>query len=104
MNIEINTDNHISNSARFTEELSQSLHSSLGKFESHLSRIEVYLSDANKNKGGSDDKKCTIEARIEGMKPLAATHKAATLREAFSGASRKIERVVRDSLDRRRAA
>ena len=102
MKIQINTDNHIKNSEDFSSELEAKVEKALSKYAKHVTRVEVYLHDENSIKGGKDDKKCSIEVRLEGLKPLAASKQAATLREAFNGAADKIERVVGSTIDKRR--
>ena len=102
MQIQVNTDNHISNTEEFAAELKSSIAHTLEKFSSHITRVEIFLRDENSTKGGSDDKKCSIEARLQGLKPLAASHNAGTLRDAFHGASKKIERVVREAIHQQR--
>jgi hypothetical protein len=101
MDIRINSDNHISNSKRFSQELSESLSHSLERFSPYITTLEVYLSDENGIKGGERDKKCSIEAHIKKLPPLAVGHKADTLRKAFHGATRKLKSVINDSLERR---
>ncbi len=103
MQVQINSDNHISNSEEFSAELTSSIQRSMQKFSSHITRLEVYLRDENSNKSGADDKKCSIEARLEGLQPLGVSHKGETLRDAFNGAVKKIERVVHDALEKQRS-
>jgi len=58
-------------------------------------------SDKNSDKkGGKDDQKCVIEARLEGRQPLAVTHQATTLEQAFSGAAEKLSRLIESTLGR----
>lgn len=102
MQVQINTDNHITNNEAFSAELSDSIRNVLAKFDSHITRVEIFLKDENSIKGGDDDKKCSIEVRLEGAKPLAVTHSGATLRDAFSGAAQKASRVVGDFLEQRK--
>lgn len=99
MQIQINTDNHIQGSQEFSNELTDSVRSSLSKFNSHITRVEVFLKDENSIKGGADDKKCSIEVRIEGAKPVGVTNNGATLRDAFNGATAKLGRVVGDMIE-----
>lgn len=102
MQIFINTDNHITNSDKFSEELREKTEHDLNKFKSHITRVEVFFQDENNSKGGVDDKKCSIEVRLEGLKPLAASSNAATLRDAHHGASHKVQRLVKDTLAKQR--
>jgi hypothetical protein len=58
----------------------------------------VHLSDENAEKGGASDKRCVIEARLEGRKPEAVSNKAASLEAAYSGAAKKLHRVLEGTL------
>lgn len=96
MQVQVTTDNHIEGSAEFIEEVRQDVESAFSRFNPQLTRVEVHLSDANSHKQGDRDKHCLLEARLAGMKPIAASHEAPALPEAISGAIDKLER----SLDR----
>lgn len=72
----------------------------LGRFADRITRVEVHVSDENGAKGGDDDKRCTMEARVTGHQPVAVTHHAATLREAIGGAAEKLERSLDHTLGR----
>ena len=63
-------------------------------------RVEIHVSDENAAKGGDDDKRCTMEARITGHQPVAVTHHAGTLREAITGAAHKLQRSLDHTLGR----
>ncbi len=104
MEIFVNTDNHIKNPESFSTELKETLKDKLAAFATHITRIEIYLADENSTKGGSEDKKCTIEARLEGELPTAVTHHGATLRDAFSGATQKIKRTIQKTVERKKKA
>ncbi|MBB5850505.1 hypothetical protein HDA45_000592 [Amycolatopsis umgeniensis] len=54
--------------------------------------MEVHLSDNGGAK--SEDTKCVIEARPGGKQPIAVTHHAATVDEAYSGATHKLRAVL----------
>ena len=41
-----------------------------------------------------------MEARLEGCQPLAVTHQATTLEQAFSGAADKLTRLIESTLGR----
>jgi hypothetical protein len=53
--------------------------------------VEVHLSDEDGNKNGLNDKRCIMEARLSGMKPMAVTHHATTHEQAISGAIDKLK-------------
>jgi len=62
--------------------------------------VEVHLSDVNSDKGGQNDKRCMMEARLEGRQPTAVTHQATTLDQAIDGATDKLKRSIERTLDR----
>ncbi|MBL7719612.1 MAG: HPF/RaiA family ribosome-associated protein [Flavipsychrobacter sp.] len=73
MIVQINTDNnaHLSEGSR--EQFTETIKSDLNRFAEHLTRVEVHFSDENGPKDGTDDKKCLLEARLEGLQPIAAS-------------------------------
>ncbi|MCI5066061.1 HPF/RaiA family ribosome-associated protein [bacterium] len=103
MDIRVNTDNHIKGSADLEETLSATTRKKLGKFSSSITTVEIHLRDENSTKGGEFDKHCSIELRLEGESPSAVTHKAETVKESFQGALTKAERVIRDTIEKRRS-
>src|SRR5690606_39314065 len=71
MLINLNTDNNIDGNERLSAYLETQLTDGLSRFSSYITRIEVHLSDENANKEGRDDKRCVLEARLEGLQPIA---------------------------------
>jgi ribosome-associated translation inhibitor RaiA len=96
MKIQINSDNNITASEQLTEQAKATVASTLGHLAEHISRVEVHLSDENSNKGGTKDKRCMMEARLEGHQPIAVTDEAETIAQAIAGAADKLKH----SLDR----
>lgn len=101
MHIEIRTDSHIHGGdlGPFVE---STVGSVLAPFASQITRVEVHLSDDNAGKGGADDKRCMIEARLEGRKPQAVNHNADTVEQAIKGAADKMKRVLDTTLGKLR--
>jgi hypothetical protein len=58
------------------------------------------LSDENGSKGGQFDKRCMMEARLEGRSPVAVTDHAATLDKAVNDAAGKLGRMIESAVDR----
>lgn len=77
-------------SESFRNDLSAALEADLDNFMEHISRLEVHLSDENGKKHGPNDKRCLLEARLNGRKPLAVTDFANNYEQAVSGASTKL--------------
>lgn len=66
MTIQFNTDKTISGSVGDTAPFIAQITDELSRFSSHITRIELHLSDENGNKDGLNDIRCLIEARLEG--------------------------------------
>jgi ribosome-associated translation inhibitor RaiA len=93
MLIQVNSDNNIIATEALTREVESVVESSLGRFDNRLTRVEVHLTDENSSKGGND-KRCVMEARPNGLPPMAASDVAPTLEQAIAGAAEKLERVL----------
>lgn len=102
MQININTDKNIKGSEALAAEITGSIESALSRVSEHITRVEVHLSDENSDKYADDDKRCLLEARLEGRQPIAVTHQAAVLDDAVSGAAAKLARSIESTLGRLR--
>ena len=103
MQIQINTDHNIEGHEALAAQVSGVVESALSRFSDHITRVEVHLSDENSDKkGGHDDMRCMMEARLEGRQPIAVTHQAATLDQAVDGAADKLARLIESTLGRLR--
>lgn len=100
MKIQINTDNHIAGREELAEQAKATVESTLGHLAEHITRVEVHLSDENGDKGGSRDKRCMMEARLEGHQPLAVLDKAESISQAIEGAAEKLKRSLDHTLGR----
>jgi ribosome-associated translation inhibitor RaiA len=100
MKIQINTDNHIEGREALAEEISATVESTLGHLAEHITRVEVHLSDENSDKGGAHDKRCMMEARLEGHQPIAVTDDAETIDQAIDGAAEKLKHLLDHTLGR----
>jgi ribosome-associated translation inhibitor RaiA len=70
----------------------------LSRFDDQVTRVEVHLSDQNAEKSGADDLRCTMDARLAGIKSLAVTHSAGSVNDAFNGALHKLARALETTL------
>ncbi|CAN5805547.1 hypothetical protein BH23PLA1_BH23PLA1_22750 [soil metagenome] len=91
MQILVNTDNHVEGSDDLTRLVEIEVEGTLGRFSEQITRVEVHLNDQNSHKAGDNDKRCQIEARLSGLRPISVTHLAGTIEEAISGAVDKME-------------
>ena len=92
MNIEIRTDKNIQNSDRLISYVREELNNEFQRHSERITHFSVHFSDENGEKGGDDDIRCMIEARPAGLKPVAVTHKAATVDASIHGAIDKLKR------------
>ncbi len=91
MTIQINTDNNLDVHETYQAQLKDVFSEELSRFDEHITRLEVHLSDENGNKESEDDKKCLIEARLKGRQPIAVTDVANTYDQAVNGAIDKLK-------------
>ena len=103
MQIKINTDSNIEGREALHAQFEAIVEAAMSHSRAQISRVEVHLSDENGSKSGQDDKRCMMEARIEGRQPTAVTHHAATLALAVSGAADKLKKALGSILGRVRA-
>lgn len=93
MQIQINSDRNIQADERLAEFVRDTLKSKLERFSAHITRIEVHLSDENSTaKQDGNDKRCLLEARLQGMDPMTVTEHAAVVGQAVTGAADKLQR------------
>lgn len=103
MQIQINTDHNIEGRETLADRVRGVVEGALSRLSDHITRVEVHLSDENSaKKGGNDDMRCMMEARLEGRQPIAVTHWAATLDQAVDGAADKLTRSIESTLGRLR--
>jgi ribosome-associated translation inhibitor RaiA len=100
MLIHVRTDNHIHGREGLVTEVTTAVEESLGRFQPQLTRVEVFLADENSHKTADNDKRCTIEARLSGLPPLAATANGAHLDQAIDGALDKLSALLEHKLGR----
>jgi ribosome-associated translation inhibitor RaiA len=91
MEVIFNTDKNIEGKERIESYFKNQLSEDLDRFSDRLTRIEVHVSDENASKSGEADKKCVIEARPVGLKPLAVTAFEDTIEKAIGSASQKMK-------------
>jgi hypothetical protein len=91
MTILFNTANNINGSETLNARLSAVIADKLSRFSDQITRIEAHLSDNNGSKEGQNDKQCTLEARLEGLQPIAVTNLANNYDDAVTGATTKLK-------------
>jgi ribosome-associated translation inhibitor RaiA len=104
MRVLTNTDRNVAGSEALSAQVETSVTDALGRLSEQVTRVEVHLSDENSQKGGADDKRCLMEARLEGRPPTAVSHRAPSVQLAIDGAAAKLARVIESTIERRRSS
>jgi ribosome-associated translation inhibitor RaiA len=91
MQIQFNTDNNVTGNEELIALSTSLLSEELSRFSHQITRVEVHFSDEDGNKDGFNDKRCMVEARLAGMKPIAVSDHANTHEKAISGALNKLK-------------
>src|SRR5690554_6538872 len=94
MNIQFNTDKNIAGSAERNTYLSTVISKELSRYNELITRIEVHLSDENSHKEGQNDKRCLIEARLEGLQPIVVSTFSDTIEQSVKGALDKLKAAI----------
>lgn len=98
MKIQVNSDKTINVDASLTRFVKEKSTSALDRFAKELTRVEIHLSDVDNKKTGPADKRCLIEVRPAGDRPLAASAIAKTTDAAVDGALGKMKRLLTNLL------
>lgn len=102
MQVQIRTDHNIEGSEALINRFKAVLEDALNRVSDRISSVDVHLSNQNsdRHQDGNDSMRCMIEARLEGLQPLAVTDQAATLDQAVDGATDKLTRLIDHTLGR----
>lgn len=100
MQVLVHTDDHIHGGESLAQWITDESNSRLSRFQDHITRIEVFLTDLDAGKSGSKDKRCRIEARVNGRQPVTVTDEADKMANAFIGAADKLTRALDADLGR----
>ena len=104
MQIQLNTDSHVQGDDALVAWVERELKDKLSRFRDQVTRIEVHLSHAGGERGGTGAKRCLLEARLTGRQPVAVSHDAAKVADAVHGAADKMLRALDTALGRTRDA
>ncbi len=100
MLIQVSTDDNIEGGEKFVRDIEAEVGRILSRFAEHITRLEIHLSDENGDKPGSTDKRCLMEARPTGRPPVAVSQEGATLEDAWTGAAKKMQRLLESTFGR----
>jgi hypothetical protein len=91
MVIQLNADKNLTIHEDYRNKLESILNDELSRYSEHITRLEVHFSDENGSKTGVNDKRCMLEARLAGRKPIAVVDIANTHDLSLMGAVGKLK-------------
>lgn len=100
MQIQVHTDVNVEGREALLRWVEAEAAEKLARFRDRVTRVEVHLSDSNAEKSGPGDKRCVMQARLTGQPPLAVSHDAATVADAFGGAADKLKHALDSTFER----
>ena len=100
MQIQVHTDAHIEGRDALVRWVEAEATEKLARLRDRVTRVEIHFSVTNGDKSSEKHMRCVIEARLSGLPALAASHQAATLADAFSGATAKLRHAMEGSVER----
>ena len=102
MTIQFNTANNVNGTETLNAWLSAVIAEKLNRFSDQITRVEAHLSDNNGQKEGLNDKQCVLEARLEGLQPIAVTNVANNYDDAVTGATTKLKSALDSAIGKLR--
>ncbi|MBL7872512.1 MAG: HPF/RaiA family ribosome-associated protein [Cyclobacteriaceae bacterium] len=100
MIIQFNTDKTINGNQRQRDYFATLIEEELERHSTHITRVEIHLSDENGIKEGSNDIRCLLEARLRGRKPIVVVDQSDTIEHAMAGAIEKLKASLESIMDR----
>lgn len=103
MTIQVNSDNNVTIHPNFNAELNELVSTKLNRFTDQITRIEFHFSDQNGQKSGVNDKKCKMEARMQGRQPIVVSEINNTLGQSAIGAIEKMKAALTTVVEKARS-
>jgi ribosomal subunit interface protein len=100
MQINVNTDRTIDKHQGLDERVEEVVRSSIERFGEQITRVDVHLSNENKEKKADGGNYCMMEARVSGYQPVVVHEHAIDLHQAIQNAGSKLARALDSALGR----
>jgi hypothetical protein len=100
MQVLLNTDHHVEDFETLSTRVTAVVNEALVRHLDHITRVEVHLGDEIGKNSGPGDKRCMMEARLDGRAPIAVTHHAETVESAVHGAAKSLAKAIDHVLGR----
>ena len=98
MFIQIHTDNQVASDGERDGRLEEQIRQRLARFENRITDVEIHVSDVNGPRGGAADLRATLEARVNGVPPVAVAEHGTSIDRAILGAAKKAVRALDNQL------
>jgi hypothetical protein len=92
--IQIHTDNQVASDDQRDSRLEEQIRQRLARFEGRITDVEVHVQDVNGPRGGVADLRATLEARLNGVPPVAVAEHGSSVDRAILGAAKKAVRAL----------
>jgi len=90
MFIQINTDNQVASDSERDARLEEQVKQRLARFEDRITDVEILVFEQK----AASDMRCTLEARMAGVPPVAVADNGATVDRAVLNAAKKAARAL----------
>jgi hypothetical protein len=100
MQVLLNTDHPVADFDTLSTHVSAVVDEALMHHRDHITRVEVHLGDENGSKTGPGDKRCMMEARLDGRPPIAVTQHADSVEAAVHSTVRSLAKAIEHALGR----
>jgi ribosome-associated translation inhibitor RaiA len=100
MQINVNTDRTIDKHQGLDDHVASVVRSAIGRFGEQITRVDVHLSNENKEKKADGGNSCMMEARVSGYQPVVVHEHAVDLHQAIQNAGGKLARALDSALGR----
>ena len=94
MIIQFNADHSLTATEKFRTKMTASITDKLHRFGQSIKRLDVHFADENGSKMGVNDKRCLLEAHIDGRPAIVAKNHAGTYELALEGAADKLNAAI----------
>lgn len=100
MEVNVNTDNTIQRHQGLDERVRTQVEEAISRFADHVRRVDVHLSNENREKHEDGSNYCMMEALVSGYAPVVVHAHAENLQLSISGAITKLKRALDSAIGR----
>jgi ribosome-associated translation inhibitor RaiA len=100
MEVNVNTDNTIQRHSGLDERVTTLVEEAISRFGDHVRRVDVHLSNENKEKHEDGSNYCMMEALVSGYAPVVVHAHAENLQQSITSAVGKLKRALDSAIGR----